>query len=340
MPELRRDLITHRWSIIATERAGRPKHFKGDSRQPPTGTVCPFCPGNESLTPPEIAARRPTENPPNDESWSVRVIPNRFPALRVEGDLDKRPEGIFDRMNGVGAHEVIIESPDHDFKLHRLPKPNLIEALKVYQERLTDLRGDTRFRFSLLFRNYGEAAGATIAHGHTQLIALPVVPAEVQIILDGAKRYFDFRDRNVFDDIIGQEVDDGRRLIYDNQHFVLIAPYASRFPFEMWIIPRAAGCRFDTVEEAVLDPLAEILAYALDRLDRALGDPAYNFIIQSAPYGDDELPWYRWHIVVMPTLTRVAGFEWGTGFYINPTAPEEAAEFLRNLPPKSLGADG
>jgi len=268
----------------------------------------------------------------NAADWNVRGVPNKYPALRIEGGLDKRPEGIYDHMNGVGAHEVIIESPDHDFKLHQLDREHLVAALEVYRYRMADLQGDPRFQFSLLFRNHGAAAGASIAHGHAQLIALPVVPHEVQELLDGAKRYFDFRDRNPFEDIMRQELDDGRRLVFENSDFVVFAPYASRLPFELCILPRYHAPRFEKTTKAQLDSLAEALSTALDRLDRGLGNPAYNFIIQSAPYGLDDVPWYRWHIQVMPKLTRVAGFEWGTGFYINPTAPEEAASFLRSLP--------
>lgn len=328
MPELRRDPITHRWAIIATERAVRPKELHLSPEPLPRTRICPFCPGNEHATPPEILAVRPK----GASGWQVRVVPNKYPALRIEGELDRRPEGIYDHMNGVGAHEIIIESPEHDFRLQSLPRPHLVRALEVYRDRMLDLQGDRRFRFSLLFRNYGALAGATIAHGHAQLIALPVVPHQVRELLDGARRYYDFRERNVFDDIIRQEVEDGRRLVHDNGDFVLIAPYASRFPFETWIVPRAHGTRFEAAGHDQLDKLAEMLALALDRLDRALGDPPYNFIIHSAPYGHDDVPWYRWHVVINPVLTRVAGFEWGTGFYINPTSPEEAAEFLRSVP--------
>jgi len=330
MPELRRDPITHRWAIIATERALRPKNLSRDlTRKPKTPRVCPFCPGNEHMTPAPIAEVRDGDG---DAGWRIRVVPNKFPALRIEGDLDRRPEGIFDRMNGVGAHEVIIESPDHDFDLHKLPRPHVVEALRMYRRRMADLQGDSRFEFCLLFRNEGAAAGASIAHGHAQLIALPIVPAQVQELLDGARRYHGFRERNVFDDIIRQEVEDGRRLVADNGDFVIVCPYASRFPFEMWIIPREHCTRFEAAPEEQIEPLADVLMLALDRLDRGLGGPAYNFVIQSAPYGLGDVPWYRWHIALMPTLTQVAGFERGTGFYINPTAPEEAAEFLRGLP--------
>ncbi|MSP72481.1 MAG: galactose-1-phosphate uridylyltransferase [Myxococcales bacterium] len=325
MPELRRDLITHRWVIIATERALRPKDFKNENLRPPKGRTCPFCPGHESLTPPEIL-----RYPALPQPWQVRVVPNKFPALRIEGDLEKRPEGIFDRMNGIGAHEVIIECPDHDFALHALTPPQMLAALKVYRTRLADLRGDPRFRYGVLFRNHGEQAGASIAHGHAQLIALPVVPAHAQELLEGAERYWRFHDRNVFEDILRQEIDDGRRLVFDNAHFALVTPYASRFPFEMWIIPKAHGTRFEDVSNEHLAALGEVLTSALSRLHRGLGDPPYNFILHNSPYGQPDVPWYRWHIVIMPTLTKVAGFEWGTGFYINPTSPEESAEFLRS----------
>ncbi len=329
MPELRRCPITHRWAIIASERAFRPNSYEA-AQVPDAGKDSPFRHGNEQLTPKEIAAvRAGTEADAPD--WSVRVVPNKFPALRIEGGLDARPEGIYDHMNGVGAHEVVIESPDPDFKLHALPREHLVSALGMYRDRMRDLQKDPRFRLSLLFRNHGAAAGASIHHGHAQLIALPVVPHQVQEMLDGAERYHAFRGRNVFDDIIRQEVDDGRRLVFDNGAFVLVCPYASRMPFEMWIVPRAQETRFEHTSEASLEKLAEVLALALGRLDEGLGDPAYNFIIQSAPYDGVERPWYRWHIQIMPKLTTVAGFEWGTGFYINPTAPEDATEFLRSL---------
>lgn len=331
MPELRRDPITHRWAIIATERALRPQDFFSPA-QAPVSTTSPFAAGNERLTPPEIFALRPAGSAPDTPGWTARVVPNKYPALRIEGALDARPEGIYDYMNGIGAHEVIIESPDPDFTLQSLPQDHLTAVLGVYRDRMADLQRDSRFKFSLLFRNYGAAAGASIAHGHSQLIALPIVPHTVQELLDGAKRYYDFRGRNVFDDIIRQEVADGRRLVMDTGDFVLIAPWASRQPFELWIVPRKQASRFESVDDGQLAALAKVLAAALSKLQKGLGDPAYNLMIQSAPYGHDDAPWYRWHIQIMPKLTKVAGFEWGTGFHINSTAPEEAAAFLRGLP--------
>lgn len=332
MPELRRDPITRRYTIIAPERATRPPAAWVAPPVTEPGTPSPFAAGNEHLTPPEIAAIRPAGSRRNAPDWRVRVIPNRFPALRIEGDLDPRPEGIYDHLNGVGAHEVIIESPDPEFRLQRLPRAHLVEALGVYRDRMRDLQGDRRLKFPLLFRNHGAASGATVSHGHAQLIALPVVPAEAQVLLDGAERYHAFHARNVFADIVRQEVDDGSRLVHDNGQYVCFAPYASRVPFELCIVPRFAMTRFEDTTAAQLDGLADVLARALDRLDRGLGDPPYNLVIQTAPYALAEVPWYRWHVQIMPNLTRVAGFELGTGFFINGTAPEEAAAFLRGLP--------
>ena len=330
MPELRRDPITHRWSIIATERALRPKDYEL-SAMCPNGQFDPFSAGNEHLTPPEIFAIRPEGSPANSSDWLVRVIPNKYPALRIEGDLEKRPHGLYDRMNGIGAHEVIIESPESDFKLHELDHAHLVQALDTYRERMADLQGDERLKSSLLFRNHGAAAGASVAHGHAQLIALPVVPHHVQELLDGAKRYFQFHDRSVFEDIVRNELTDGTRMVEQNEHFILAAPYASRLPFELIIIPRFQSPRFEATDPTAMGHLATILSSALRRLDEGLGDPSYNFVIQSAPYGYEDVPWYRWHLQITPKLTNVAGFELGTGFYINPTAPEEAAAFLRGL---------
>ncbi|MFN3201704.1 MAG: DUF4921 family protein [Bradymonadia bacterium] len=341
MPELRRDPITRRWTIIATERAWRPRDFVHDPRgtaEVDTRRPSPFAPGNEHLTPEEIYALRPDGSAPNTPGWQVRVIPNKYPVLAVEGGLDPQPEGLYDRMNGLGAHEVIIESPDPAFKLHRLPSEHLVSALRVYRDRMADLRGDFRLKYSCLFRNQGAAAGASVAHGHAQLVALPVVPPEVQLRLDGSKSWFEVRGRNVFDDLIRQEVSQGDRLVYDNGTFVVVTPYASMHPFDMWVIPRAPQSHFDCTDEGHLSGLADALQQALGRLEVGLGDPAWNLMLHTTPYalrgpGDQALPWYRWHVVIQPKLTQVAGFERGTGTYINPVAPESAAQFLRGVSP-------
>ncbi|MEZ4468739.1 MAG: DUF4931 domain-containing protein, partial [bacterium] len=264
MPELRRDPITHRWVVIATERALRPQDAF-EHAVAPVSKTSPFAEGNEGMTPPEIYAWRPEGGAPNGPGWRIRVVPNKFPALRIEGELDKAPDGIYDRMNGIGAHEVIIESPDPDFTLQSLAPAHLTRVLQVYRDRMADLQKDPRFRFSLLFRNHGAAAGASVAHGHSQLIALPVVPPTVRELLDGAQRYYKFRGRNVFEDVIRQERADGRRLVLETDDYVLLAPYASRQPFELAIIPRFQGTRFEAASDGQLEALAPVLRGALDR---------------------------------------------------------------------------
>lgn len=331
MPELRRDPLTRRYTIIAPERAVRPSKAWVDAPAPLDAAQSPFAAGNEHLTPPEIYALRPAGGRPNDPHWRVRVIPNRYPALRVEGSLDPRPEGLYDHLNGLGAHEVIIESPDPAFRLQRLPHEHLVQVLTVYRDRMRDLRGDRRLRFPMLFRNHGAASGASVAHGHAQLIALPVVPDEAQRRLDGAQRYWQHHERNLFTDLVRQEIEDGRRVVAEIGDCLVYAPYASRVPFELCILPRYTMARFEALERPHLEGLAQALSLALDRLDRALGDPPYNLVVQTLPYDLEDVPWYRWQIQIMPNLTRVAGFELGTGFFINPTPPEEAAAFLRTL---------
>ncbi len=329
MPELRRDPIVGRWVIIATERARRPQDV-GRVREVPRGGLCPFCPGQEDKTPREVyVAGRSPSAPANGPGWKVRVVPNRYPALMIEGDLDREPVGIYDRMNGVGAHEVVIETPDHAAELAGLPEADVTEVLFAFKARILDLRNDLRFRYILLFKNQGANAGATLEHSHSQLIALPVTPRQVSEEIEGARSHYAHRERCIFCDIVVQERKDRSRLIFENEEFVVFAPFAPRSPFETWIVPKRHESNFEAEPRERLGLCAAALRSTLKRLAVALGDPAYNFIIHSNPLRDAPSPSYHWHIEVMPALTHVAGFEWGSGFHINPVPPEEAAEFLR-----------
>lgn len=329
MPELRKDPITGRWVIIATDRARRPSDF---TRVPvviaePT-RFCPFCYGNEQKTPPEVLAYR-VNGGANQPGWSLRVVPNKFPVLGIEGDLNRQGEGMFDKMTGVGAHEVIIESPDHTMTLAQMTDRFVEDVLWAFRERILDLKKDHRLRYILLFKNHGEAAGATLEHTHSQLIALPVIPKRVKEELDGAKLYHDFKERCVYCDIIKQESQAALRLVTETDRFVVIEPYAARFPFETWIVPKRHSSHFEDADAGELQNLAWSLRTTLRKLDKALEKPAYNFVVHTAPVQEPSVPHYHWHIEIMPRLTKVAGFEWGTGFYINPTPPEESAQFLR-----------
>ena len=267
----------------------------------------------------------------NTPGWSVRVIPNKFPALGIEGSLDREGEGIFDRMNGVGAHEVIIESPDHQSTLATMPVRAIEDVLCAYRDRALDLKNDKRFRYALIFKNHGDAAGASLEHSHSQLIALPIVPKRVREEVDSAKHYFREKERCIFCDVIRQETEAGVRVIGENDQFISIAPYAPRFPFEMWLLPKAHSSAYENNQSTVYSSLAGMLKDSLARLDAALDYPAYNFMLHTSPVGEEINEHYHWHFEIIPKLTKVAGFEWGTGFYICPTPPEESARFLREV---------
>jgi len=328
MPELRKDPVTGRWVIIATDRARRPSDFSREPVPPPSSRFCPFDYGNEQKTPPEIMAYRHDGNA-NGPGWSVRVVPNKFPVLGIEGDLNRQGDGMFDRMNGIGAHEVIIETPDHDKTFAVMSELEIERVLSAFRERILDLKRDVRLRYILVFKNQGAAAGATLEHPHSQLIALPVVPDFVREEIEGARRHFDAKERCVFCDIIRQELADERRVVQENADIVALAPYAPRLPFETWLLPRRHGARFEEAPRYEYESLARLLKSTLMRIDRALESPPYNLIIHSAPFTDAGTELYHWHVEILPKLARTAGFEWGTGFYINPTSPEEGTRVLR-----------
>jgi len=330
MSELRRDPITGRWNIINTDEPLGPADFEHEA-QAPSSATCPFCYGNERMTPPEIYAIRPPNSPPNGSGWQLRVVPNKFPALRIEGQLERRGLGLFDLSNGVGAHEVIIETPDHQKRMTDLSLQELEQVLTVFKLRSLDLRGDRRLKYSLIFKNYGLPAGASLEHPHSQLIALPIIPKRVAEELKGAERYFEFRGRCPFCDMLQQELKDDERVICDNKSFAAYCPFVSSFPFEVWILPKVHRADFASVTPDVLRDLVRIMKEVLMRLQLTLLDPPYNFIIHSAPVHTAEREEYHWHLEIMPKLTKVAGFEWGTGFYINPTPPELAAKALREV---------
>jgi UDPglucose--hexose-1-phosphate uridylyltransferase len=329
--ELRKDPVTGRWVIIAGERGNRPNPFRRYDQAAEGPESCPFCPGHEGMTPPEVLAYRKGDGGANGPRWSVRVVPNRYPALRIEGDLDKRGEGLYDKMRGVGAHEVVIETPEHGQDPAQYGARRMAEVINAYRDRITDLLHDARFRYVLVFKNHGAAAGATLAHAHSQIIALPVVPARIEAELHGASQYFEYRGRCIYCDILSHETSEARRLVVQNAEFVAYAPFASRFPFEISILPRSHDAFFWSLTQQRMEALAEILQDVLRRTKLALKDPPYNYIIHTAPPGYATPERYHWQVEVLPKLTEAAGFEWGSGFFINPTPPEEAARHLRDL---------
>jgi len=339
MPELRKDPIIGRWVIIATERAKRPDQFSGKQEEFPSEKNCPFCTGSESQTPPEIYSVRPSHTPPNTPGWELRVVPSISPFLRIEGDLDRRGKGLYDMMNGVGAHEIIIETNQHIANMCDLSNEQIAKVLRCYADRIADLEKDKRFKYTLVFKNYGKSAGGgSLRHSRSQLIATPVNPKRVKEELTGAKQYFDYHERCVFCDLIRQEIEQKDRIVLDLDGFIAITPFAARFPFETWILPKKHCADYTCQDSESLRNLGKVLKIVLSKLKKGLNDPPYNYVIHTAPFRRQKAGYwktvdqdYHWHIEIMPRLTRVAGFEWGTGFYICPLPPEDAAAFLRGV---------
>ncbi len=331
MSELRKDPVTGRWVIISTERRKRLHDFQLEPVPENAPGPCPFCEGQEHMTPAELLAHR-NGSAPNRPGWDLRVVPNQFPVLRVEGSLDRQAEGLFDKMNGIGAHEVVIETPHHGETLATMSEEAVERVLWACRERVLDLKQDRRFRYVIIFKNHGTAAGASLAHSHSQLIALPIVPREVRDEVDGARTHYLAKERCVFCDIVHQELAEQRRLIVENADMVAVAPYAPRFPFETCIFPKRHLALFEDAPRHEYASLARLLGDLLRRMNRTLMNPPYNLLIHSAPFSDGMGDLYHWHVEVIPKLTKVAGFEWATGFYLNPTSPEEAAQVLRDAP--------
>lgn len=329
MPELRKDPITGRWVIISSDRGKKPADFQ-DQRTKKRGGFCPFCAGNERTTPHEILSYRDSGQP-DTPGWRLRVVPNKFPALQIEGDLSKQGEGMFDKMNGIGAHEVFIENPDHNATLATMPARAVEELLMAFRIRMTDLQGDRRFQYTLVFKNEGREAGATLEHSHSQLIALPIVPIQVQEELDGCRKHFHLKERCIYCDIIRQEMQTRARIVAETPLFAALEPFAPRFPFETWLLPKRHLSSYTGSSGDDFRDLARLLQDTLRRIDRALSNPPYNFVLHTSPFREETNEYYHWHIEIMPKLTHIAGFEWGSGFYINPTPPEEAAAFLRDI---------
>jgi UDPglucose--hexose-1-phosphate uridylyltransferase len=331
MSELRRDPVVGRWVIVDTDHPNTPSDFEYE-QYIPKGGLCPFCYGNELMTPPEIESFRDPSTKPNTSGWQVRVVPNKFPALQIEGDLDRRGTGIYDMSNGVGAHEVLIETPYHNKDIPELLNSEVESFISMTCRRAVDLIKDKRFKYIMIFRNYGKAAGASLEHPHTQIVALPMVPKNVAEEIKGAENYFEYRERCIFCDIIRQEAQDKERIILENKHFISFCPFVSRFPFEIWIIPKKHNGYFCHMIDEEVPALADILKNTIAKVKKVFVNLSYNFIIHSSPVnGDSNVEYYHWHIEFMPKLTRVAGFEWGTGFYIDPTSPELAAKYLKEI---------
>lgn len=333
---LRRDPVSGSWVIVTEERAARPNDFSSNGDRP---RVCPFCEGNERETPHEIRVHRP-RGESDGPGWTWRVVPNSFAALRIEGEPQAIFDGLHDRMNGIGAHEVVIETPRHDARLPEYSVEKIASLLEVYRERVEDLHRDPRFPYVQVFRNYLPDAGASLRHPHSQVIALPMVPRRVLEEMHNAREYRLAHGRCIFCELADTELREGLRLVDANEHFVAYCPYAATLPFETWIQPRRHAAQFAAIPQECMPELALLLKRVLWALQEAAGDPPYNLVVHGAPAdfrcsdprsGDTKPEAFHWHIEILPRITRFAGFEMGTGFHINPMPPENAAAAMRRV---------
>jgi len=332
MAELRRDPIIGQWVVVAAddESVGPDSYDKVDQTRTQQA-VCQFCEGREEQTPPEVECLRGEGSEANTPGWSVRVIPNRFPALRIEGDLDKRGIGLYDVSNGIGAHEILVETKDHDRDLADLSVEEITDVIRLYQNRLLNLAKDKRFKYIMIFKNYGKSAGASVEHAHSQIIALPMVPHSVQAELDGSHNYFSFRGRCVYCDIIQQEVTDKKRIVIANDTFMAFCPFVVRYPFECWILPKEHEPNFCSLGDETRRQLAMVLKEMLVRMQACLAQCSYNFYLHTMPVHYKEPENFHWHIEIVPQITREEGYEWATGLHTVRTSPAAAAGFLRDV---------
>jgi len=330
MSELRKDPIVDRW-VIVSDAAVRTPTIPKEGVFPSLGSVCPFCPGNEYLCPPEILGNRPEGSQPNDAHWRLRVVPNRSPILVVEEDLKRMGEGLYDKISGVGANEVIIETPRHAVRQSQMEQGELENVFWAYRDRVIDLKRDMRMRFVVIYKNYGRMAGATLDHQYSLLMGLPIVPRGVLEELEGAKKHYDYKERCVYCDIVRQEIQQEIRVISETKDFLAIEPFAPRLPFETWILPKRHTPRYEDIEPGEIREIALIFKEVITRLDLALNYPAYNYVIHTSPFHQSCETYYHWHLEILPRLTFLTGFEWASDLYINTTSPEDAAAFLKEI---------
>lgn len=331
MSELRQDPTTKSWVILAPERAKRPQQEPKKKRAvelPGWDASCPFCPGNEAQTPEEVF-RLPVMD--QNSNWEVRVVPNRFAALSPEGELNRKQDGYFFRqMHGVGVHEVIIETPSHNTPMPLMSYEHVEKVLITYQERYNDLKRNQQLKFITIFKNHGWASGTSLAHPHSQLVTTPIIATYYHRKFDIAQDYFSDMGTCLYCDLLNAEIEKGERIVAETDQLVVLHPYASRVPYETWIIPKEHYASFGLYPNANLGELARVLKDTLFCLYEGLDDPAFNLTIETSTTADEEDPYYHWHIRIVPRLTTIAGFEIGSGIYISTALPEDTTRLMKS----------
>ncbi len=328
MPELRLNLITKEWVIISTERAKRPEDFKTKNRKknlPEYVENCPFCPGNETRTPEEVF--RITE----DEKWKLRVIPNKYPALQRDLERSRTNDGLKHVITGHGVHDVIIETPFHNLTTALLPLDQISEIIRTYKKRFIELHADPRIGHVIIFKNHGEGAGTSLEHPHSQVIGTPVTPFQIRARIDESIRFYDLTGECLICRTLKDEQKEGIRVVLETEHFIAFIPYAALSAFHIWIFPKRHVGSFSDISEDEISDLSLNLKTMLAKLYYGLNDPDYNYTIRSNRPQDFASEYFHWYISVVPRLSTAAGFEMGSGMFINSAMPEKSAEFLRNV---------
>ncbi len=333
MPQLRQNPATKEWVIVATERAKRPEEFAAPEEKEPVAVKdnCPFCEGNESMTPNELFAFRRYGTKPDTPGWWIRVVPNKFPALVHSGGIKRAlSEEFFRYMDGVGSHEVIVEGPNHNMSMATMDQKQVEEIFLAYRERYAALKKDPRFEMILIFKNHRREAGTSIIHPHSQIVATPVTPNHIRHYIEEAMRFFDDNGKCVYCVILERE-QANNRIIFETENFAVFVPFAARSPFETWVMPKKHDSSYVHITDADAKELGYVMRNILAKLHKGLKNPAYNFILLSAPCHEEELEYFHWHIQIIPRVAAMAGFEMGSGIYINTVVPEHAAKFLRDI---------
>jgi UDPglucose--hexose-1-phosphate uridylyltransferase len=335
MPELRQNPATKEWVIISTERAKRPEEFgSGELEEKGNGgkNHCPFCEGNETTTPPEIMAFRTYGTKPDSPGWWIRVIPNKFPALVPQGSQTRvRDLDFFSYMDGLGQHEVIVDSPSHNLHIATMEQKQVEEIFLAYRERYIALCTDARFELISIFKNHGKGAGTSIVHPHSQVIATPITPSHIRHRIEEAMRFFDDNGKCVYDVMIAKEMQFKERIVLESDNFLSFEPFASRSPFETWVIPKKHSSSFASISPELSKELAYVMKQTLGKLYKGLNNPDYNYVIRSTPCHETNEEYFHWHVMILPRVAAVAGFELGSGIYINTVIPEKAAKYLREI---------